>query len=437
MPSILIAEDSPTQAENLKFLLEEHGHSVVIAGDGRQALTEARRCKPALIISDILMPHMDGYQLCREVKADDGLKDIPVVLITALNSSLDIIKGLECGADSFLRKPFEAEQLSFRLEQALYGGDPQDRRKAPQGIELLLGGRRVFVNARRQQILDLLMATYEESARIGEELIEANRQLKLHSEELERAARIKDDFLSTMSHEMRTPLQAILGHAEMALGGHCGTLTEDLHESFDAVQGGGRYLLRLTNDILDLSRIEAGRLELVLEEIVINGLIAQIATSLRPLSEGKGQTLLQRPAQDLRVQADSTRIRQVLTNLVGNAIKFTPAGGRIELWAALDGGMVRVNVLDTGPGIPVLERPHIFDPFYRIKRNQERTEGTGLGLAIAKKLVELHGGTLDIESRSLGSCFSFTIPQPADGRQGLQVKLDASSIDAAMLPLPL
>ncbi len=174
---ILAVEDSPTQAEHLRYLLEEGGYTVTVAPNGLLALDAARRRKPSLIISDIVMPQMDGYQLCREIKADVALKDIPVVLITSLSSPQDVIKGLECGADSFIRKPYDERYLLSRIEYLRANQALRQKEQTQLGLEIYLGGQRHFITAERQQIFDLLVSTYEEAVRLNEGLNRSNEWL--------------------------------------------------------------------------------------------------------------------------------------------------------------------------------------------------------------------------------------------------------------------
>ncbi len=180
---ILIAEDSPTQAEKLRYLLEEDGYSVLVASNGRQALAEAHRRKPTLIVSDVVMPEMDGYTLCREIKRTEELKNIPVVLLTSLSDIRDIMKGLECGADNFIRKPYDNEYLLSRISYLLMNLTLRKNQKMQMGMEIFLGGQKHFITAERQQILDLLISIYEDAIRLNNEL--HARQLELaHSNHL-------------------------------------------------------------------------------------------------------------------------------------------------------------------------------------------------------------------------------------------------------------
>ena len=240
---------------------------------------------------------------------------------------------------------------------------------------------------------------------------QAQEALVRAKEQAERASKFKDQFLSTMSHELRTPLNAILGFSGLLTDERYGLLNERQRRYISHIQTGGRHLLSLVNDILDLSKIEAGRLELAFESVRVETAFREVLGTLQPLADKKSQTLSQHTETGLSVRADATRFKQVLMNLAGNAIKFTPEGGSIDLAAHLVDGKVRVEVRDTGPGIPPEEQKRIFEAFYRLRKSGEATEGTGLGLAITQRLVELHGGELGLESRpGQGSCFHFSLP---------------------------
>jgi signal transduction histidine kinase/CheY-like chemotaxis protein len=257
--------------------------------------------------------------------------------------------------------------------------------------------------------------------RVGErtaDLEKAKREVETFSfsilrakDELERASKFKDQFLSTMSHELRTPLNAVLGFSELLTEERYGPLNERQQRYVKHIHTGGKHLLALINDILDLSKIEAGRLQLAIENVPVPMSLAEVVDTMRPLADKKAQTLLRQAPSGLSVRADPTRFKQVLMNLVGNAIKFTPDGGEIRLSAHRVDEAVRVEVRDSGPGIPVEEQQHIFEAFYRLGEADKKTEGTGLGLAITRRLVELHGGNLGLESQpGSGSCFYFTLP---------------------------
>jgi diguanylate cyclase (GGDEF)-like protein/PAS domain S-box-containing protein len=180
---ILIAEDSATQREKLKYLLEERGYAVTAAPNGKEALVAARLRKPAVIISDVMMPELDGYSLCKAVKADDKLKDIPLILVTTLSDPRDVIRGLECGADNFIRKPYDGQYLLSRIDYLLMNLEMRKNQKMQMGVEISLGGQKHFITAERQQILDLLISTYEQATFLNAELKTREQELS-HSNDV-------------------------------------------------------------------------------------------------------------------------------------------------------------------------------------------------------------------------------------------------------------
>ncbi len=257
---------------------------------------------------------------------------------------------------------------------------------------------------------------------------ERTAELETAKEEVERASKFKDQFLSTMSHELRTPLNAVLGFSDLLADPRYGTLNERQQRYVNHIYTGGKHLLKLISDILDLSKIEAGRMDLSREDVTVAPAFAEVLSALQPLADKKSQTLLQQVDSNPHVRADSMRFKQVLMNLVGNAIKFTPEGGRIELAARQIDDKVRVEVRDNGPGIPPEQQQHIFEAFIRLSQTGTATEGTGLGLAITSRLVELHGSKLGIESEpGRGSCFYFSLPLVA-------VTLEQPTLTAAAKP---
>jgi len=189
---ILIAEDSRTQAEQLRFLLEQHGYQVTVTADGKQALKAAMAEKPALVISDIVMPEMDGYELCKAIKSDKILKDIPVILVTGLSDSQDVIRGLECGADHFIRKPYDGDYLVSRVRYLLINLELRKDQKIQLGLEIEFNGHKHFITAERQQILNLLISTYEQAVQVNQELMQRDKELMDGNKMLNGLYRIAD-----------------------------------------------------------------------------------------------------------------------------------------------------------------------------------------------------------------------------------------------------
>src|SRR6266436_2790554 len=167
---ILIAEDSATQAQRLQHILEQHGYRVTAAANGRLALEAAQHSKPALIISDVIMPEMNGYELCSRVKADARLSHVPVVLVTTLSDPHDVIRGLECGADNFILKPYDADQLLHRIQFVLINSQMRRNEQPDMGLEIVFSGQKHFITADRLQILNLLLSTYEAAIHRNKEL---------------------------------------------------------------------------------------------------------------------------------------------------------------------------------------------------------------------------------------------------------------------------
>src|SRR5882672_908706 len=230
-------------------------------------------------------------------------------------------------------------------------------------------------------------------------------------EEAVRASKFKDQFLSTMSHELRTPLNAVLGFSDLLADERYGTLNDRQQRYVAHIHTGGKHLLSLISDILDLSKIEAGRMELTREDVTVASAFAEVISGPHPLAEKKSQALLQKVEPNLHVYADAMRFKQILMNLVANAIKFTPERGRIELVARRVQDQARMEVRDDGPGIPPDQQQRIFEAFVRLTQTGSATEGTGLGLAITSRLVELHGSKLAIESQpGEGTSFYFSLP---------------------------
>jgi signal transduction histidine kinase len=254
----------------------------------------------------------------------------------------------------------------------------------------------------------------EELDRLNRRLVFQQQELREINAQLEAASRHKSAFLAGMSHELRTPLNAIIGFSEVLLDPSLKVTEEERLQFLTDTLNGGKHLLKLINEVLDLSKIEAGRMELNIEPALLRDILDAVQTTMRSLAVQK--------AIDLRVEGDSgvepvpidaARIKQVLLNLVGNAIKFTPEAGKVWVRADAESGAVRVEVGDTGPGISAEDQERIFLEFEQIKmdRGWDKPEGTGLGLALAKRFVEMHGGKIWVESElGKGSRFIFTLP---------------------------
>ena len=239
-----------------------------------------------------------------------------------------------------------------------------------------------------------------------------NDELRRLYREVETASQHKSDFLANMSHELRTPLNAIIGFSQVLREGMAGDVNEKQREYLDDILSSGNHLLSLINDVLDLSKVEAGQVELELAPFSLQDALERGVAMVRERAtrDGVQVTLAANPELDV-VTGDERRIRQVIFNLLSNAVKFTPAGGSVDVSATQVNGEVSVTVADTGPGVGVEDLRRIFEEFQQTEAGIEQGEGTGLGLALSKRLVELHGGRIWVDSElGRGSTFVFTLP---------------------------
>ena len=243
-------------------------------------------------------------------------------------------------------------------------------------------------------------------------------ELEARNREVERANRLKSEFLASMSHELRTPLHTIIGFAELLQEGHEGALNESQKRFVNHIHRDSEHLLELINDVLDLSKVEAGQLTLKREIYPLIRSVGEALDAIRPGAAAKGIMIDERGERDSLVDADPLRVKEMLYNLLSNAVKFTPEGGKVWIETAEEAGFVRVTVGDTGIGIPAEEQENIFDKFYQVGNTTRGVrEGTGLGLSITKELVQMHGGWVEVESTpGQGSRFIFTLPTVALGQ---------------------
>jgi signal transduction histidine kinase len=245
-----------------------------------------------------------------------------------------------------------------------------------------------------------------------QELATALRELDVKSRELENASQHKSDFLANMSHELRTPLNAVIGFSQVLREGMVGEVNEKQKEYLEDILSSGNHLLSLINDVLDLSKVEAGQVELEIAPFSLQEALERGVVMVRERATNHGVQLTLATNGDVdMVAGDERRIRQVIFNLLSNAVKFTPAGGAVDVRATQANGEVQVSVRDTGPGIAEEDRERVFEEFQQTTAGIEQREGTGLGLALSKRLVELHGGRIWVDSElGKGSTFVFTLP---------------------------
>jgi signal transduction histidine kinase len=412
---VLIVEDSPTQSLRLQGTLEKHGFRVTAAGNGTIALQTLATLRPTIIVSDIQMPEMDGYELCRHIKADKELKEIPVILLTSLSAPEDIIRGLECGADNFVVKPYEEDFLMARLNSVLANNELRMMDDG-NGVQVDFAGRRYVIDANRRQILNLLLSTYETAVQTNQDLIETHEQLKAAQAQLIEAEKMQSvgHLAAGVAHEVRNPLAIMeMGVAILSEQAMPDENRMVLKEMTEAVHRANAVITGLT----DLSPRRFGLREVDLHEILERALAAAQA-EVTP-----GKYVLVRAFADVlpTVNLDDGKIEQVFTNVFSNALQAMPEGGTLRITTGLkvlgagdvafDAGdrsgvrfregerAIFVEVRDSGSGVLPEHLGKVFDPFFSTKPTGK---GMGLGLTVARKFVDLHNGTITLQNHAEG-----------------------------------
>ena len=325
-----------------------------------------------------------------------------------------MIESINAGADDYVAKSSDFEILKARLRSQLRRKQFEDEGRQMRDADAVRELRAAEARSARE-LADTRANLLAELQRKNQELEQAKAELEEKNQRVQEVNRHKTEFFTNMSHELRTPLNSIIGFSEVLIDGKFGALNEQQQRYMSNVHNSGRHLLGLINDLLDQSKVEAGKLEVMHEACAPRQLSEEAVTTLQPLADAKRITV--RVDDDARplphVSGDVVRLKQVLYNLLANAIKFCPAGGVVTVRSALtlDGTSVRTTVADTGPGMSIADQARLFTPFTQLGKSADRAGGTGLGLALSKKLVELMGGHIGVESQ-LGKGATFYIELP-------------------------
>ena len=403
---ILAAEDSPVQAKRLKHFLDTNDINCEICSNGADALQAAKARKPVLIISDIIMPGMDGYEFCTKIKSDPVLNDIPVILLTSLSDPLDIIKGLQAGADNFITKPYDEQYLLSRIYYLLANNQMRRIGSGDMVIEIMFQGTKYQINSDKKQILDLLLSVYEAAIHRNEDLIEAQLQLQRSNENLISANQELEAFARTVSHDLRSPLSGVVGFATLLLSDSKNM--DDVAKNYiQWILESGYKMAQLIDDLLQYSR--SGLADITLESVDLSKMASEIVADLKMRNPERIVNV--NVQEDIVVNADQKLIQVVLNNLLGNAWKYSGkvenaeiSFGKVELE-----GITTLFIADNGAGFDMEKAEKLFSPFIRLHSNNE-FQGTGVGLSTVKRIIEKHNGSIWAESeKGKGAIFYFTI----------------------------
>ena len=401
--NILIVDDRPENLLALEAILEPLGENLVRANSGEDALRELLQRDFAVILLDVQMPGMNGLETAQFIKARERSRSIPILFLTAINKEDSyVFKAYEVGAVDYLFKPFDPEILRSKVAVFVDLWRKQ--------LQIQKQEERIRQSEKRELELQHRTTLLETEARSAEELATVNDELQRRQFELERAITARSRFYASMSHELRTPINAVLGYSTLMLDGIYGSLNDKQREGLQRTHRAAKHLLELVNDVLDLSKIEAGKIELAMQPVQFPSLIEDLFVTVAPFAaENKTELRLEMDGDPVTIVSDPRRVRQVLLNLVSNAIKFGAGNPVSVISRTTPERGVQIDVVDSGAGIALEDSSRIFDEFVQLGQSQQ--PGTGLGLPISRRLVALLGGTLELESEvGKGSRFRVTLP---------------------------
>jgi len=359
-PSIMVVDDTPANLKLLEEMLRGRGYRVRSFPRGRLALAAAASEPPDLILLDINMPELDGYETCQRLKADEKLKEIPVIFISALTETMDKVKAFGVGGVDYVTKPFQFEEVEARVQTHL--------------------------ELRRQR-----------------------RQLQENYQRLQELEHLRDNLVHMIVHDMRSPLMAMSGYLDLLKMKASSQLGEREQGWIKTARQGTTQLTEMVTTLLDVSRLEAGQMPLKRSACDL-AVVARAAVDSLGSLVGQRRLSIESPSGPVIASADKEIVQRVIANLLGNALKFTPDGGEVKLTADRKDGLARLAVSDTGPGIPPEYHARIFERFGQVEK-QRRKHSTGLGLTFCKLAVEAHGGQIGLESEvGKGSTFWFVLP---------------------------
>jgi two-component system, sensor histidine kinase and response regulator len=346
-PLILIVDDDPAGRDTVEAFLLGRGYQLAFAADGIGCLAQVETMEPDLVLLDVMMPGMDGFEVCQHLKGDDRWRHIPVILVTALDRKEDLARGLDAGADDFLHKPVSSLELRARVRSML--------------------------------------------------------RTKSHFDALQASLRLREDLAHMIVHDMRTPLTTIVGFSDLLL--RRGLLSSEGAGFGEKIREQAQRLNSFLNDLLMVAKAEEGKPILIEKPVDVNEVVAEVTAGHRDLAEAKGiELVLEAPDETRSVHLDSSLFQRMLDNLLSNAVKFSPADSKVvvqvEYTSASEGPSsrgLRVRVVDQGPGVPLEYRDRLFDKYEVLALKERGVPQVGLGLAFCRVVAAAHGGRIWVE----------------------------------------
>ena len=363
---ILVVDDTPVNLKLISDMLTKNGYRVRAARDGIMALRSAKSNPPELILLDIKMPDVDGYEVCAKLKHDPATQHIPIIFISALNDTEDIVKAFEAGGVDYVTKPFQFREVLARVES-----------------QLTLARQRQQIEFMRQQDVE-----YYETIN-----------------------HMRDRFVQTATHDLKNPIALIVGYAGLLKSHQTIEADDELMEYVTGIQNGTLRLRNLVTDLLDIAQMESGY-QLDLAPGSSHQLIEACLEQYHLIAEQKGLQFKVDKGQETTVVIDRKWLQRAIGNLLSNAIKYTDSGGTVIIKAEPQPEHITISIEDSGIGIPENDIPHLFEAFYRVREKRHReVEGSGLGLTIVKSIIEQHNGEITITSSpGKGSRFDVKLP---------------------------
>ncbi len=388
--TVLAIDDNPINLDVLFQLLQQAGYKVLVARDGERGLKKLDYAAIDLILLDVMMPVMDGFEVCARLKAKPQYQDIPVIFMTALSDSVEKVKGFELGAADYITKPFDKDETLARIKTHIH-----------------LYHLKQCLNEKNQAL--------EEKNQSLENMMQALNKAKQAAEE---ANQLKSRFLANMSHELRTPMNAIIGYSEMLKeDAEEEETNNELTDDLSRINASGKHLLALINDVLDYSKIEAGKMELYRQRFPIDTMLKEVVATTQALIDKNHNQFSLEIAADLgEMYADETKLRQIIINLISNASKFAQDKVivcKAKLIEIEQQTWVQFSVKDFGVGMSEAQQTKLFQAFSQTDASiASQYGGTGLGLNISKRYTEMMQGQIQVKSKlGEGSCFYVQIPK--------------------------